>query len=226
MIELDEKEELDLPGAAAANPYAAIAESAFGEPAATPSGLLERILGDPRMRHHADGLLSCVQCGICTSGCPAARYGDYSPREISRRARDGDPTLLEDDSVWLCFYCYTCQSRCPQGNSVAVINQIIRGLQVESGYGLKHVALFTAWTEQFYATGLGGWPHQLLGDLAEVWGDRWWHLVEHLDELRERLGVGSLYPSGAALSELRTILDATGSRERLGLPEVEVRRGS
>ena len=71
---------------------------------------------------------------------------------------------------------------------MAVINQIIRGLQVESGYGLRHVAMFTAWTEQFYATGLGGWPHQLLGDIAEVWGERWWHLVEHLDELRERLG--------------------------------------
>ena len=69
--------------------------------------------------------------------------------------------------MWLCCYCYTCQSRCPRGNSVAVINQIIRGLQVESGYGLKHVALFTAWTEQFYATGLGGWPRQRLDACAE-----------------------------------------------------------
>jgi len=101
MIGFDEQEavELELPGPAAANPYAAIAVPAFGKPAAPPSGLLERILSDPRMHRHAEGLLSCVQCGLCTSGCPAARYGDYSPREISRRARDGDPTLLEDDSV-------------------------------------------------------------------------------------------------------------------------------
>jgi len=222
MIELDGKEDLELSGGAVvSDPYGAIAEPAFQKPAARGTPLLELILGDPRMHRHADGLLSCVQCGICTSGCPAARFGDYSPREISQRARDGDPTLLEDDSVWLCFYCYTCQSRCPQGNSVAVINQIIRGMQVESGYGLKHVAMFTAWTEQFYATGLGGWPHQLLGDIAEVWGDRWWHLVEHLDELRAELGVGSPYPSEEALGELRVIIDETGSRTRLRSPGAE-----
>ncbi len=218
MTQLEIREDLDRAGGAVADSYATIAEPAFRAAPARRPGLLEQILSDPRMRRHAQGLLSCVQCGICTSGCPAARFGDYSPREISQRARDGDPTLLEDNSVWLCFYCYTCQSRCPQGNSVAVINQIIRGLQVESGYGLRHVAMFRAWTEQFYATGLGGWPHQLLGDIAEVWGERWWHLVEHLDELRERLGVGSLFPSEQAIGELRTIMDATGSRERLNPP--------
>lgn len=129
MIGLPERAELDQ----LANPYAALAANAFASPAGDNSGLLARILGDPRMQHHAAGLLSCLQCGICTSGCPAARFGDFSPREISRRALLGDPTLLEDDLVWLCCYCYTCQSRCPRGNSVAVINQIIRGLQVELG---------------------------------------------------------------------------------------------
>jgi heterodisulfide reductase subunit C len=106
---------------------------------------------------------------------------------------------------------------------VAVINQIIRGMQVESGYGLKHVALFTAWTEEFYATGLGGWPHQLLDAIADAWGDRWWHLVEHLDELRDELGVGSLYPSEKAMGELRAIMDETGCRERLQPAEASPR---
>jgi heterodisulfide reductase subunit C len=224
MIGLDEPEAIEL-GAetCGANPYGVIAETAFHPAPVTPSPLLERILTDPRMHCHAEGLLSCVQCGICTSGCPAARFGDYSPREISRRARDGDPTLLEDDSVWLCFYCYTCQSRCPQGNSVAVINQIIRDLQVSSGYGLRHVALFISWAEQFYATGIGGWPHQLLEDIADVWGERWWNLVERLDDLRAELGVGSLYPSEKAMGELRTILDETGFRTRLRMPGAEAR---
>jgi heterodisulfide reductase subunit C len=206
------------------NPYATLTPSAFLAPPADHQGLLQRILDDPRMQHHAAGLLSCLQCGICTSGCPAARFGDFSPREISRRALLGDPTLLTDDSVWLCCYCYTCQSRCPRGNSVAVINQIIRGMQVESGYGLKHVALFVAWTEQFYSTGLGGWPRQLLYAIADAWGDRWWHLVEHLDEMRDDLGVGSLYPSEQAMDELRAIMDQTGSRERLQGPATRTGR--
>ena len=97
------------------------------------------ILEDPRMVGHTDGFQSCIQCGICTSGCPAARFTDYSPREIARRALDGDETLLTDDSVWYCYYCYTCQSRCPRKNSVAVINQVIRGYQVEHGHGAPHV---------------------------------------------------------------------------------------
>jgi heterodisulfide reductase subunit C len=213
----------DTSGDRPSNPYATLAANAFASPAGDDSGLLARILSDPRMHHHAAGLLSCLQCGICTSGCPAARFGDFSPREISRRALLGDPTLLEDDSVWLCCYCYTCQSRCPRGNSVAVINQIIRGMQVESGYGLKHVAVFIAWTEQFYATGLGGWPRQLLDAIADAWGDRWWNLVEHLDEMRDELGVGSLYPSEKAMGELRAIMDETGSRERLQAAEAQPR---
>ena len=94
------------------------------------------------MHDHKEGFESCIQCGICTSGCPAARFTEYVPREIARRALEGDPSLLEDDSVWYCFYCYTCQSRCPRKNSVAVINQVIRSMQVESGYGIKHVEMF------------------------------------------------------------------------------------
>jgi len=205
-------------GTVPTNRYGQIAESAFHHDRKAP-GLLQRILDDPRMRDHAQGLLSCVQCGICTSGCPAARFSDYSPRLISLRARDGDPSLLEDDSVWLCFYCYTCQSRCPQGNSVAVINQILRGLQVESGYGLKHVALFTAWAEQFYQLGIGGWPRQLLDDISEAWGERWWNLLERLDDLRDELGLGTMYPSDTAVAELRLLMDETGFRERLRMAE-------
>ena len=147
------------------NPYATIARSVFIEEPPVPD-LVQRILSDPRMHDHTGGFLSCLQCGICTSGCPAARFADYSPREISRRARDGDPTLLEDDSVWLCFYCYTCQSRCPRGNSVAVINQVIRGMQVEAGRGVRHVEMFADWAVQFYEKGMGGTPPEFLPHLA------------------------------------------------------------
>jgi ferredoxin len=147
MIGLPERAELDQAAAAQevgaavsgtsadqpSNPYATLAANAFASPAGDDSGLLARILSDPRMQHHAGGLLSCLQCGICTSGCPAARFGDFSPREISRRALLGDPTLLTDDSVWLCCYCYTCQSRCPRGNSVAVID---RGVLRDRARGL------------------------------------------------------------------------------------------
>jgi heterodisulfide reductase subunit C len=198
-----------------ANPYSVIAPTQF-EP--RPEGrpdLVERILADPRMHDHAEGFLSCMQCGICTSACPAARFGDYSPREVARRALDGDETLLEDDSLWLCFYCYTCQSRCPRGNSVAVINQILRGLQVESGYGVKHVEMFAAWAEQFYEKGMGGTPQVFFEDIAEACGPKWRHFVERRAALRAELGLGDMYPSAEAAAEMRTIMDETGFRDRL-----------
>ncbi|MGP8162800.1 MAG: 4Fe-4S dicluster domain-containing protein [Acidimicrobiales bacterium] len=197
------------------NPYSVIAESTFHAPPPVHEEITARIASDPRMHGHVEGFLSCLQCGICTSGCPAARFGDYSPREIVRRALDGDPTLLSDDSVWLCFYCYTCQSRCPRGNSVAVINQIIRGLQVEQGYGIRHVKMFTAWAEQFYDKGIGGTPQVFFRDRVEALGPKWRRFIERRDELRAELGLGSMFPSEKAAAEMRTIMDETGFRDRL-----------
>ena len=167
------------------------------------------------MHDHRDGFLSCLQCGVCTSGCPAARFTEYSPREIARRASEGDPTLLEDDNVWYCFYCYTCQSRCPRKNSVAVINQVIRSMQVESGYGIKHVEMFAAWGEQFYDKGMGGTPHVFFSDIAEAWGPKWKEFIAGRDALREEIGVGGMYPSAAAVKEVRAVMDQTGFKARL-----------
>ncbi len=197
------------------NPYAVIAESAFHERPQARVDLVERIVNDPRMHDHVEGFLSCLQCGVCTSGCPAARFTDYSPREIARRAYEGDPSLLEDDSVWYCFYCYTCQSRCPRKNSVAVINQVIRSTQVESGYGIKHVDMFAAWGEQFYEKGMGGTPNVFFSDIAEAWGPKWKEFIAGRDALREEMGLGSMYPSEETVKEMRAIMDQTGFKARL-----------
>jgi heterodisulfide reductase subunit C len=197
------------------NPYSMIADNAFGERSTGRQDLVERILNDPRMHDHKDGFESCIQCGVCTSGCPAARFTEYSPRETARRALDGDETLLTDDTVWYCFYCYTCQSRCPRHNSVAVINQVIRGMQVESGYGVKHVEMFAAWGEQYYEKGMGGTPQVFFQDIADMCGPKWKDFVAHRDEIREMLGLGTAYPSEKAARELATIMNATGFRKRL-----------
>ena len=205
------------PGAPAApdNPFARPAGSAFGAAPARDPGLVRRILEDPRMHDHREGFLSCIQCGVCTSGCPAARFTDYSPREVARRALDGDPTLLEDDSVWYCFYCYTCQSRCPRHNSVAVINQVVRGLQVESGRGHRHVAPFAQWCATFYEKGMGGDPHLHFPDIAAAWGPKWATYMERLPEVRAELGLGDLYPPEEVVREVRAIFERTGFLERL-----------
>ena len=73
------------------NPYAHIADDTFAAAPRRDPELVKRILEDPRMHDHKDGFESCIQCGVCTSGCPAARFTEYSPRETARRALDGDP---------------------------------------------------------------------------------------------------------------------------------------
>jgi heterodisulfide reductase subunit C1 len=202
-------------GLSEGNPYAALAPSEFGARPSAQGDLMRRIMEDPRMHDHLDGFESCIQCGVCTSGCPAARFTDYSPREIARRALDGDETLLTDDSVWYCFYCYTCQSRCPRHNSVAVLNQIIRGMQCDTGYGTKHVEMFSAWGEQYYDKGMGGTPQVFFKDIAEMCGPKWKAFVARRDQMREELGLGTAYPSEKASGELRVIMDETGFKDRL-----------
>ena len=63
--------------AAPANPYATIADNAFTGSPESRRDLIQRILDDPRMHDHKEGFLSCIQCGVCTSGCPAARFTEY-----------------------------------------------------------------------------------------------------------------------------------------------------
>jgi len=195
--------------------YDTIAESTLTSRRSGHGDLTRRIADDPRMREHRDGFLSCIQCGICTSGCPAARFTDYVPRDIARRALDGDPELLTDDGLWKCFSCYTCQSRCPRGNSVAVVNQVLRGLQVESGYGRRHIEMFSQWGEKFYEDGMGGTPHVFFADIATAWGPRWTEFIAHRDELREELGLGSMYPNADAVAEVRVLFEETGFVDRL-----------
>ena len=197
------------------NPYAHLADDTFAAAPRRDPELVRRILDDPRMHDHRDGFQSCIQCGVCTSGCPAARFTEYSPRETARRALDGDVTLLEDDSLWYCYYCYTCQSRCPRHNSVAVINQVVRGMQVESGRGRRHVAMFAEWCGNFYDKGMGGDPHLMFPAIGEAWGDKWTDYMEHLLEIRDELGLGDLFPPENVVQEVRTIFEETGFKERL-----------
>ena len=100
----------------------------------SPIDFAEKIIEDVK-NSKEDGVLKCVQCGMCTSTCPAARHSDYNPRDIIERVLDGDTSIIDDDNIWNCFYCYTCHSVCPVGNSVCEVNQILKPIVIESGSG-------------------------------------------------------------------------------------------
>lgn len=98
---------------------------------------------------------------------------------------------------------------------MAVINQVIRGLQVKSGYGIKHVAMFADWAIQFYEKGMGGTPAEFLPRMANAFGPRWREFLDRRDPMREEMGLGSMYPSEQAAREMRVLMDETGFTARL-----------
>ncbi|MCC7553606.1 MAG: 4Fe-4S dicluster domain-containing protein [Methanobacteriaceae archaeon] len=73
-------------------------------------------------------LLKCIQCGMCTSLCPAAAHTDYNPRDLIADILNNNEIIIKDEKIWNCFYCYTCQSVCPVKNSACLANQVIRQL--------------------------------------------------------------------------------------------------
>ncbi len=99
--------------------------------------LAEKIHGEflADRRHH-EFVLGCLNCGECTTGCPAARFYDFSPREMLQIAQNGDSTTLWDamqEKIWACCQCYTCNMRCRFGNDIAGIISVMRELSVIHG---------------------------------------------------------------------------------------------
>jgi heterodisulfide reductase subunit C len=161
------------------------------------------------------GILKCIQCGMCTSVCPAARHTDYDPREIVKRVLDKDETLITDDIIWNCFYCYTCQSVCPVSNSPSVINQVLRQRAIDNGKGKPKVAPFSAYGESFIEFGLGAIPSNFFDDLIKDFGKEWLELKINLEDIREDLNLGSMFLPEKDVKDINKILEKTGFKSRL-----------
>ncbi|AWR97968.1 4Fe-4S dicluster domain-containing protein [Acidianus sulfidivorans JP7] len=79
-------------------------------------------------------LRGCLNCGVCTSGCPAAKFYDFGPREmIQYMMRDEADKIWEftNKKVWACVQCYTCSMRCPFNNEIAGLIMVLREYAVQ-----------------------------------------------------------------------------------------------
>ncbi len=81
------------------------------------------------------GILSCLECGKCTSVCPVSRVGDsFSPRAMmSLVVEGGYEGLMSDPRVWDCLTCGQCQPRCPHNIDFSVYCRRLRRDAVKSG---------------------------------------------------------------------------------------------
>lgn len=180
----------------------------------SPIDFAEKIIRDVK-NSKEDGVLKCVQCGMCTSTCPAARHSDYNPRDIIERVLEGDETIIDDDNIWNCFYCYTCHSVCPVGNSVCEVNQILKQIAIESEKGYDKLYEYLGFADSYFTAAIGAIPERFFADIdRDVPG--WWEFRQNLDEIRKELELDPpLMPSEDVIDEVSKILTITGFKDKI-----------
>lgn len=85
-------------------------------------------------------LLTCNQCGKCSSGCPVAFALDLLPNQVIRMAQLGMEDVLQYQTIWTCASCLTCFSRCPKGVDLARVMEALRQIAMGRGVTPLHVA--------------------------------------------------------------------------------------
>ena len=180
----------------------------------SPIDFAEKIIRDVK-NSKDDGVLKCVQCGMCTSTCPAARHSDYNPRDIIERVLEGDESIIADDNIWNCFYCYTCHSVCPVGNSVCEVNQILKQIAIENRIGYDKLYEYLGFADSYFTAAIGAIPERFFADIdRDVPG--WWQFRQNLEEIRNELDLNPpLMPPQDVIEEVSTILTITGFKDKI-----------
>ena len=159
------------------------------------------------------GLDRCIQCGACTASCPAARFTDYSPRQIVKKVLENDRSILESEMIWSCFYCYSCNLRCPRNNSPATIVQVLRQMAINEGIGVEKVGNFVEIGEYLAENGASKVPDAGIKNMERDLGERWIKFKKNLESIRVELGLSSRDIRNTH-GEVQAILEGTGYFER------------
>ena len=94
------------------------------------STLAERVAPD------WEKLLSCMQCGTCSSTCPTAYAMDFTPSQLWQMMRLGmEDEVLNSSTFWLCTVCKSCQVRCPRG--IALTDTMVALKEYATGRGVN-----------------------------------------------------------------------------------------
>lgn len=193
------------------------------------ASLKEELLKDIRF---VEGLNSCINCGVCTAICPAARFYEYDPRMIADIVQKGNEAeieqLLKSDTIWFCGECLSCKTRCPRGNTPGYIIQALRALSIETGFfteskqGQKQLAIKRTVGEHILKYGYCVYIDEVNTEMYPEQGPVWDWLKQNRKEVLERLGTSYQKDQGGtlrqipeeSLNDLQRIFDETGATER------------
>ncbi len=178
-----------------------------------------------------EGLVACINCGVCTAVCPAAEFYNYDPRQIvdtvQSRNESAIEALLKSETIWYCGECMSCRPRCPRGNTPGYIIQALRnlsqrtGLFVESEKGRQQLALKRVIGQGIIDNGYCLTPRAIDPDLHPEQGPVWRWIYDNHKEVYA-LFTDNYASSGAGpvrkiddktMGELRNILEQTGCME-------------
>ncbi|NVM53196.1 MAG: 4Fe-4S dicluster domain-containing protein [Candidatus Helarchaeota archaeon] len=183
------------------------------------STFLKKILNDVRIPKKI-GLKKCIQCGNCTSACPAARYTSYRPRKfIHDILTNQKEKILESEDLWYCFSCFSCNLRCPRSNNPGILIHVIRNHALLQGYGWKKVLPFKNYLISLMNFGLGLTPFSVPTELfEEELGAQWKKMRQNLPELLKQLGMNPVAPRELpqdARNQIKKILELAGINQKL-----------
>jgi len=178
-----------------------------------------------------EGLNACMNCGVCTAICPAAEFYTYDPRQIVDIVQSGDneeiEKLLKSDTIWYCGECMSCKTRCPRGNTPALVVMSLRTLSQKMGFftesekGRQQFAIKRTVGENIFKYGYCVATYAVSPDMHKEQGPIWDYIIENTKEIYERLGgrIGELGEgplrriSDDVKDELKKIFEVTGGTE-------------
>ena len=78
----------------------------------------------------------CYTCGSCTGACPMRTVvEDFDPRRLIHMIVLGlKDKVLSSDTIWLCCFCDSCYTVCPQGIKFARIASELQLMAKDEGY--------------------------------------------------------------------------------------------
>lgn len=78
-------------------------------------------------------VLSCIQCGTCTSTCPVNTVFQHSPRQIFLMVRNGKKKeALNDLTPWVCASCYKCTVNCPAQIKITEVMYKLKRMSIQN----------------------------------------------------------------------------------------------
>ncbi|WP_269848942.1 heterodisulfide reductase [Methanosarcina horonobensis] len=126
---------------------------------------------------------------------------------------ENDRSVLESEMIWSCFYCYSCNVRCPRNNSPVTIVQVLRQMAINEGNGIEKLAYFLEIGEYLAENGASKVPGAGIKNMEKDLGERWIGIKNNLEPIRSELGLSSRDIRNTH-GEVQAILESTGYFER------------